>query len=189
MLSRRYISRWGGLAMVVGGLFWVIKASAILLVEVQPPLIFEVAPLFFALGLLGLYLQLPPSAGRLGLTGVVIASVALVARLAATIYEAMPGARISTGDDFVFPYSLFVLIGTLGIFLSLLLLGMATLRSRGLPPPFHVLPLAVGCFAMLFSATAALHIEVPILLIGCLWLFLGCIIWRSAGSTTPTVAP
>ncbi len=188
MLSGRHISRWAGLATMIGGFFWVIKASSILLVDVQPPLIFEIAPLFFALGLLGLYLQLPPPAGRLARIGVFIAGIAFFARLAATIYEGMPGARISTGDDFVFPYSLLVLLGTLGIFLSLFLIGIAVLRSRGLPPPFHVLPLAIVCCAILFSATAVLHIEVPILLIGCLWMFLGFIIWRSAKSTAPTLA-
>ncbi len=56
-MSPRNISRWGGLAMTLGGLFWVLKAGAILLVDYQPPLIFEVAPLLIALGLLDLYMS------------------------------------------------------------------------------------------------------------------------------------
>ena len=188
MLSLRNISRWGGLAMTLGGLFWVLKAGAILLVGYQPPLIFEVAPLLFAPGLVGLYNHLSPHAGLLATGGIAVAGLAVVARLAASVYEILPGARISTGEDFVFPYSLLVLVGTLGIFVSLILLGIATLRTRGLPPPWHMLPLGVGLLAIPVAATGMLHIELPILVMGGLWMLLGYTISRSAKGAATTAA-
>ena len=188
MLSPRTISRWGGLAMTLGGLFWVLKAGTILLVGYQPPLIFEVAPLLFALGLVGLYSHLSPHAGPLGTSGMVVAGLAFVARLAASVYETLPGARVSTGEDFVFPSSLLVLGGTLGIFVSLVLLGIAALRTRGLPPPWRMVPLGVGLVAIPVGATGMLHIELPILLLGGLWMLLGYTISRGAKGTATTAA-
>jgi len=141
MLAPRNISRWGGLAMTLGGLFWVLKAGAIILGGDQPPLIFEVAPVLFALGLFGLHSRVPPHAGPIGSSGMVVAGLALVAWLAALVYAALPGARVPTGEEFVFPLSLLVLVSSLGIFVSLILLGIATLRTRALPPPWHRLPL------------------------------------------------
>lgn len=184
MLSPPNMSRWGGLAMTLGGLFWVLKAGAILLVGYQPPLIFEVAPLLFALGLVGLYSQVSPHAGPLGVSGMVMAGLAFIARLAASVYATLPGARVSTGETFVFPYSLLVLVGTLGIFVSLILLGITTLRTRGLPPPWHMLPLGVGLLAIPISVTGILHIELPILLLGGLWMLLGYTIVRGGKGTT-----
>ncbi len=187
-MSPRNISRWGGLAMTLGGLFWVLKAGAILLVDYQPPLIFEVAPLLIALGLLDLYRQVAPHAGPIGTSGMVVAALAFIARLAASVYATLPGARISTGEDFVFPYSLLVLVGTLGIFVSLILLGIAALRTRGLPPPWHIVPLGVGLLAVPVVGTGLLHIELPILLIGGLWMLLGYAISRGAGGTARPAA-
>ncbi len=188
MPSRQHLTRWGGFAMMIAGLCWIIKATVILVADYQPPLIFEIAPLLFALGLLGLYVRIRPPVSRTGTIGMVVVSIAFVARVAATLYEVIPGARISTGEDFVFPYSLFVLVGMLGIFLGLLLLGVAILRTQGLPPPWHVLPLGVGVLAILVFVTGILHIELPILLIGCLWTLLGYAIWWSASCTTTTTA-
>jgi hypothetical protein len=43
----------GGLAAVLSGAAWVAKSTAILIFGDQPPLLFEIGPLFFGLGLLG----------------------------------------------------------------------------------------------------------------------------------------
>lgn len=52
---------------------------AILLAEVQPPLLFEIAPLFFAVGLWGLYVVLNDRYSRLARTGTVVASLGGIA--------------------------------------------------------------------------------------------------------------
>ena len=44
--------RYGSLGAIVGGLLLVIKGSAILITGHQPPLLFQIAPLFIGLGLL-----------------------------------------------------------------------------------------------------------------------------------------
>ena len=174
--------------MTLGGLFWVLKAGAIILGGDQPPLIFEVAPLLFALGLVGLSRHVSPQAGPIGTSGMVAASLAIVAWLAAIVYAALPGARVPTGEEFVFPLSLLVLVSSLGIFVSLILLGVVALRTRGLPPPWHLLPLGVGLVSIPLAATGTLHIELPILLIGGLWMLLGYTISHSAKGPATTAA-
>ena len=112
-----------------------------------------------------------------------MAVVAFVSQVSALIYERLPNARVSGSDDFVFPFSVFVLFGMLGNFIGLILLGIATYRSRGLPAPWHRLPLAVFILAVAFSLTAVWHLELPILLIGGLWMLLGYRVWQSALGT------
>lgn len=183
MSLRQEIIRWGGAAMLLGGLFWIIKAGAIMLANIQPPYLFEVAPLLIACGLVALYARLSPNVGWLGKTGAIMAGVAFVSQVSALIYESLPNAPISGSDDFVFPYSVFVLFGMLGNFIGLILLGIATYRSRGLPAPWHQLPLAVFILAIVLSLTAVWHLELPILLIGGLWMLLGYHVWQSALGT------
>lgn len=166
--------------MMLGGLYWIVKAGVIILTDDQPPYLFEIAPLLFAIGLVGLYVQLLPSAGWVGRAGVVGTGLGFVSQIAALVYERLPDARISGAEDFVFPYSMFVLIGSLGILIGLLLLGVETLRVGGLPAPWHRLPIVVIILAIIFSVTVVFHLELPILLIGCLWMFLGNKLWQNA---------
>lgn len=159
---------------MLGGLFWAIKAGSILLTNYQPPQIFETAPLLFAVGLVGLYLQLGQRASGWGKAGVASAVLAFFTRFGTTIYEATPNAVVSTGETFVFPFSLFVLIGAVGVFLGLILLGVDCWRAKAFPA--HRVPLTVGLLVLPVTLTGLLHIEVPILLIGLLWLWVGSII-------------
>ena len=49
--------------MLLGGLCWIMKAGALMLVNFQPPYLFEVAPLLIACGLVGLNARLGATAG------------------------------------------------------------------------------------------------------------------------------
>jgi hypothetical protein len=166
--------------MLLGGVCWIIKAGLILLTNEQPPYLFEVAPLLIAIGLVALYARLIPAAGWMGRTGAILAILAFLSQLAALVYERLPNAHISDAEDFVFPYSVFVLIGTLGIIVGLILLGIETYRIGGLPAPWHRLPLGAAILAIFFSLTVVWHLEIPILLIGGLWVLMGYKVWQSA---------
>lgn len=154
MILRRRVSRGTGLVALVGGLLWVAKAVSIWRTAIlspvvgdkidQPPLIFEIARLLFALGLVGPYLSLGQPASRWGRAGVTLAGLAFFARLGTTICEATPGAILPTGEVFEFPYSLFVLIGAAGVFIGLILPGMDAWRARLFPSPASAAPLAAG---------------------------------------------
>ncbi|NUQ32401.1 MAG: hypothetical protein HOP99_06230, partial [Dermatophilaceae bacterium] len=37
----------GSVASAVGGLFWAIKAAGLMIAGVQPPVVYEIAPMFF----------------------------------------------------------------------------------------------------------------------------------------------
>lgn len=61
--------RWSGAAAFLGGLFWVSKAALIMSVGDQPEYLFEIAPLLFASGLIGLHRGLQGTGGQIGRVG------------------------------------------------------------------------------------------------------------------------
>lgn len=62
---------------------------------------------------MGVYLTLDRP-HRLEKSGLVLALLSLVGSLLGLLYPLLPGAQISTGEEFILPYSLFVLIGSVG---------------------------------------------------------------------------
>lgn len=58
-----------GVAAIGAGILWLMKAGAVLVFGYQPPLVFEVAQIFFAVGVIGLYLSYKPVCRWTGRTG------------------------------------------------------------------------------------------------------------------------
>jgi len=81
----------GSLCSLVGGLCWMVKGGWILVTGSQPPVIYEVAPLFFPVAAGALFL-LPGVRSRLATAGLVAASTAELAAvlLVLGLYLALP---------------------------------------------------------------------------------------------------
>ena len=73
-----------------------------------------------------------------------LAILGLVGSLLGLLYPLLPGAQISTGEEFIFPFSLFVLIGSIGGFVALLLIGIAILRPENCWNRWRTVPVIVA---------------------------------------------
>lgn len=69
--------RLGGLAAMDGGLLWAVKGGAILLTDLQPPVVFEAAMPLFAVGLLRLHARLDGRGRPLGKARALVACATL----------------------------------------------------------------------------------------------------------------
>ncbi len=103
------------------------KGTAVLVGGDQPEYIFEVAPLFFALGLVGLHARLEGRGGRPARVGGALAwaGVALAGPSAAYY--------VATTDGEAFPLSVTISLTALSTLASLVLLGIAVRRTDALP--------------------------------------------------------
>ena len=90
----------GGVAALLGGLAWFAKGVVILGGGDQPPLLFEVAPVLFGIGLVSLaHAVMPPSRRRTA--AMVLAGIVIIAGLVAAVTEAVgevAGAAIATAS-------------------------------------------------------------------------------------------
>ncbi len=118
--------RVGAVAAMLGGAMWVVKGSLIILGGPDPDL-FIPAQLFFALGLLGLHTQLAGRGGRLGRIGGVLAYAAVAL---STVNAAYSAVFAEDGPQTPFPFNITYGAAPLAIFIGLVLLGIAALRTN-----------------------------------------------------------
>ncbi len=173
--------RLGAAMAAAGGLLWTVKALAILATGKQPSLLFEVAPLFFSGGLIGLRLLAGARAGRTGRIGGWVAFAALLCAVADILF-----GPASTSEETFAPLTFLTFMLVL---LALVLLGVGTWRRTVLEPPSHRLPLLLGVLTFpLVGVGGALAtfnerlLEVPLALLGLAWLWFASAIWRATSA-------
>jgi hypothetical protein len=152
--------RIGGAAGVVGGLAWVVKGTAILAVDEQPPVVFELALPLFGLSLVGVALLTFRSVRRTIV--VCLAWLAVVAGLVALVSELLDLAW----DESIAASSL------------ALLLGQLTLPRSGPAPAALTFWLGVGTLPALAVGGALAGIderllEIPLVCVGLAWMLVG----------------
>ncbi len=175
------LTRLAGFAAALGGALWVVKGGAILVTGDQPEYIFEVAPLFFALGLVGLHARLEGHGSGSGRVGGALAWASLaLALVSAVVY-------LATTDDEVFLLSATIPLTGLSILASLVLLGIAVRRVGALPGRWRSFPLSMGVAVLPLMVIGAILetlderlLELPLVVLGLAWVMLG---WRMSRSS------
>ena len=180
--------RWGGLAAMLSGALLVVKGVAILVTDADPSFI-PPATLLFALGMVGLHARLEGRGGLLGTVGVFLAWVVIGASAVSLIGLAL---SVPAPGDPAAPALLRItyMAAFLGILVGLLALGVAALRARTMPAPWHVAPLAVGVLWFPLQGIGfAISDGVGLVLGGLAWALLGYVLWSGSGTTAAQPSP
>ncbi len=165
--------RWGAIGFMLGGAMWVVLGFSALVGYLQAipgredVVLFVVALLLTAAGLVGLHTLQRGSYGLLGRAGFYIALAAVVARiLGAVVFLAGSSAL----EWISFP-------GTLGMLVGFVLYGVATVQARVLPRWYGL------------TLIVALPVSLPLAaygttFFGLILLVLGYMLWLRRGATT-----
>lgn len=168
--------RWGALALMLGGLTWAVLGLSTMVGYLQAipgredVVLFIVAHLLTAAGLVGLHVLQRDGYGLLGRAGLYVALAAVAARvLGAVVFLAGSSAL-----EWISPPT------TLGMLVGFVLYGVATLRA-GVLPRWYGLALA---FTMLVSLPLAVY---GTTLFGLILMVLGYVLWsrREAANEQP----
>lgn len=191
LLHAPAVQRRAGWGAVMGGLCWLVKGCAILLTGVQPSYLFEAAPFFLGVGLWGLYLRLSPGQrGRAARAGAILALAAAVSA-PVQLWAGLFAPELVPREDTVTMVTPFVVLAGLGVLAGAALLGVAVWRVGAIPLPW--LPLSIPLvFVALMIASIFLEglmgktllsgrlLEVPVVILGVAWMWLGAMILRPA---------
>ena len=161
-----------GLCAALGGLLHAIKGAVLLAAGPDLSLV-PTMTLLFSIGLFGLFER---SDGRLGIAGVLMATVGVVAAVAAVAYQVVDIAPEDPGS------SLGVRLAyagtTVAILVSLLLLGTSRWRDGRTPMPWRAVPLIVGIVWFPLEALTAVAADgVGLMLAGVAWVLVGVAVW------------
>lgn len=167
-----------------------VKGMAILISGEQPPVLFEIAPIFFIVGLFGLRARLGTRGGRTATAGVVCLALAALLSLATWLLSvADDGAGSSRSSEDEFQPTL--LLAFIALLAGLTLLGLATRRTQVLGDRWSTLPLALVVAAPVVMVGGGLEainerlLEVPLVMYGFGWMGLGYALIRSVRRPPP----
>jgi hypothetical protein len=165
--------RWGAIGFVLSGVAWFVLGLSALLGYLQAipgredVVLFLVAHLLLAVGLVGLHALQKHNLGLLGQVAFYVALAAVVARAS--------GAAVFLAGSLALEWISFP--GTLGMLVGFVLYGVATVQARVLPR-WYGLALVVALPVTLPLATYGTT------LFGLILLALGYVLWSRRGTTT-----
>lgn len=170
---------------MLGGLFWAVKATGLMVARYQPPVVYEIAPIFFAFAVIGLHALVGTSRSRLARAGLVLAAAAELCAVVAALGQFLgPADWIPTGDT-VTVLTPFITLSMLGSVAGLLLVGIVVRRTAALPGRWagYPLSLAISVLPLIASSAVfqAIHprlFELPTLVVGLGWIVLGAVMAR-----------
>jgi hypothetical protein len=148
---------WGGLASVLGGLFWVLSGTS------YSPVALVLALVLGLGGLVGLYSQQAGQGGRLGLAGLAFGIIGIGAQLFGLWGSFTFGgfSDMKTDPASAAPGALIYILANIILGIGLVLLGIASLRAKNI----HIwrgLPLGLGLLTIIQSMTIWLIGYVPL---------------------------
>lgn len=175
----------GAISSMLGGLFWAMKATGLMIARYQPPVVYEIAPIFFAFAVIGLHATLGASRSRLARAGLVLAGIAELCAVVAALGQFLgPADWIPTGDT-VTVLTPFITLSMLGSVVGLLLVGIVVRRSAALPGRWAGYPLSLAISVIPLIASSAVFqainprlFELPTLVVGLGWIVLGAVMLR-----------
>ena len=168
--------RWGGLAAILSGALSAAKGVVIVVSDADPGLVPPMT-LLFALGMVGLHARLEGGGGLPGTVGVLLAWVVFAASVVNVIGLAL---SVPAPGDPAAPklLSLTYMVAFLGILVGLLALGIAALRARVMPAPWHAVPITVAVLWFPLQGIGFVISDgVGLILGGLAWAFLGYVLW------------
>ena len=176
MSSNDRVSTASGIAALIGGGLLIFKAVQILITGNQPPLAFEVAPVFLAITMYGLLVRVARPVGISRSISVPLIALVLITALGGLMIEE-DGSEGSTSEIIS---SLFDLIAGLGPVVVLIVLGLPIFRLRLWPSGWRVLPLGLGIGfipalivgALLEATLGERYLEIPLVAIGVAWMMI-----------------
>lgn len=178
-MSSSDLIRWGAIGLMLSGLTWVVLGLLALVGFLrtipgrEDIVLFVVAHLLLAVGLVGLHALQKDSYGLLGQAGVYIVLAAVAARILQAVVFL---AGSSTLQWISFP-------GALGLLVGFVLYGMATLRARVLPR-WYGLALIGSALIIVVPGSLPLLRYATTMLYGLILLVLGYVLWLRRGTAT-----
>jgi hypothetical protein len=144
-MSREELIRWGAIALMAGGVVWVIAGILEGFAGDPPtfgPLAYTVAVLLTAVGVLGIHALQKENYGRIGRGGLYTFLIAAACQILGMVVFILGSAALGF---LVFP------LGTLGIIVGLALYGAATLQAKVLPRWYAIALIIVVPVSILFG--------------------------------------